>query len=226
MIDWFTSLFLYTIDFLQTYNGAVTAVATVFIAVFTVVLSIVSRRQAVLTRDSVRIAERALTTAERAFVFVEDFDPDVVYGFQGSGADNRIINHLAIRPRWRNNGNTPTKNMAIIVNWTLWPTDLPETHSYAYGEGEKPSPMFLGPKATEWSEPIKIPANVATDALKGKQVIFIWGCATYNDIFDRTPEHFTQWCYKLVFTRTSPQPLTQFVAFGPYNGSDEDTSDT
>jgi hypothetical protein len=226
MIDWFTSLLWRAIDFLQTYNGAVTAAATVFIAVFTVVLSIVSRRQAILTRDSVRIAERALTTAERAFVFVEDFDPDVVYGFQGSGADNRIINHLAIRPRWRNNGNTPTKNMAIIVNWTPWPTDLPEAHSYAYGEGVKPSPMFLGPRATEWSEPIKIPANVATDALKGRQVIFIWGRATYNDIFDGTPEHFTRWCYKLVFTRTTPLPLIQFVAFGPYNGSDEDTSHT
>jgi hypothetical protein len=75
-------------------------------------------------------------------------------------------------------------------------------------------PYSLGPKATEWSEPIEIPASVATDALKGKQIIFIWGRATYNGIFDDTPEHFTQWCYKLVFPRTTPRPLTQFVALG------------
>jgi hypothetical protein len=220
-----TNDFWTAVDFLQTYNGAVTATATVFIAAFTIVLALVTHRQAVLTRKSFGLAERALISTERAFVFVEDFDLDIAYGARGSGNNNRMINQMAIRPRWRNNGNTPTRNMAVIVNWTAWNGDLPNGFPYSYGEGVQPSPMFLGPKAAEWSEPIKIPQYVATDALNEKQVIFIWGRATYNDIFDATAEHFTQWCYKLVFTRVSPTPITQFVSFGPYNGSDEDGRD-
>lgn len=208
------------LDFLQTYNGAVTAAATVLIAFFTIVLALVSRRQSVLTRQSLKLAERALISTERAFVFVEDFDPDIVCGPRGGGSDNLVMHHFAIRPRWRNNGNTPTKNMTVIVNWTAWPADLPNDFSYSYGENVQPSPMFLGPKATEWSDPIKIPAHVATDALKGKQTIFIWGQVIYSDIFANTGSHYTRWCYKLVFPRVTPQPVTQFVAFGPHNGSD------
>jgi hypothetical protein len=113
--------------------------------------------------------------------------------------------------------------MTVIVNWTAWQGDLPNGFPYSYGEGVEPSPMFLGPQATEWSEAMNIPANVATAALKGGDNVFVWGRVEYRDIFDNTPLHFTEWCYKMVFTRVSPKPLTQFVAFGPHNRSDEDT---
>jgi hypothetical protein len=52
------------VDFLQTYDGAVTAVATVIIAAFTIVLVVVTNRQARLTKESVEIANRALTELE------------------------------------------------------------------------------------------------------------------------------------------------------------------
>ena len=74
MFDRFTSCVSRAIDFLQTYNGAVGAVATVFIAIFTIVLAVISRRQAILTRQSVRIAERALTELERPYLFILDYN--------------------------------------------------------------------------------------------------------------------------------------------------------
>jgi hypothetical protein len=212
-------------DLLENYNGAITALATFAISIFTLVLVIVTRRQAILTKEAVRISERALISTERAFVFLDDFDPEIVYGRRGNQSgdfNNLTVNQLAIRPRWRNGGNTPTKDMTIIVNWTLWSGGLPVGFSYAYGENVVPAPMFLGPKATEWSEPIRIPANVATTALHGGESIFIWGRVEYRDIFDKTRLHFTEWCYKLVFVRVQPSPQTQFVAFGPHNRSDED----
>ena len=212
-------------DLLENYNGAITALATITISIFTLVLVIVTRRQAILTKEAVRISERALISTERAFVFLEDFDPEIVYGRRGtqSGASNNLtVSQLAIRPRWRNGGNTPTKDMTVIVNWTPWPGGLPGQFNYAYGENVVPTPMFLGPKATEWSEPIRIPAQVATAALHGGESIFIWGRVEYRDIFDKTRLHFTEWCYKLVFVRIEPHPQTQFVAFGPHNRSDED----
>jgi hypothetical protein len=46
------------IDFLQAYNGAVTAVATVLIGIFTYVLARVTGRQARLTRDSIELANK------------------------------------------------------------------------------------------------------------------------------------------------------------------------
>ena len=46
------------IDFLQTYNGAVTAVASVLIGLFTGVLARVTGRQARLTRESIDLARK------------------------------------------------------------------------------------------------------------------------------------------------------------------------
>jgi hypothetical protein len=65
MFNWWTVQFWYAIDFLQTYNGAVTASATVFIAIFTIVLACVTRRQAKLTNRAIHISERALLDLER-----------------------------------------------------------------------------------------------------------------------------------------------------------------
>jgi hypothetical protein len=192
-----------------------------FIALF--VQAILLRGTLKATTAAANIAKDALISTERAFVFLEDFDPVWTIGLRGSGDNNREFRHFAIRLRWRNNGTTPTRNMTVIVNWHPTQGNLPDGFPYSYGEGVEPSPMFLGPQATEWSEAIDIPANVATAALKGTENLFIWGRVEYRDIFDDTPLHFTEWCYKMVFTRVTPEPLTQFVAFGPHNRSDEDT---
>ncbi len=53
------------IDFLQTYNGAVTAVATAFIAIFTVVLASVTGRQARLARESIALARDEFLASHR-----------------------------------------------------------------------------------------------------------------------------------------------------------------
>jgi hypothetical protein len=64
--------------FLDVHNGAVTGIASIFIAAFTIVLAFVTRRQASLTytvaeaaKRSAAIAERSLADLERPYVVVE-----------------------------------------------------------------------------------------------------------------------------------------------------------
>ena len=57
------------VDFLQTYNGAMTA-ATIVIAAFTTVLGVFTVKLAYFTKKSVRIAERALTDLERPYIYI------------------------------------------------------------------------------------------------------------------------------------------------------------
>jgi hypothetical protein len=172
------------------------------------------------------IAREALVKTERAFVYLEDFDTSPVFGRRGSVDAHHTgweVRQYVVRPRWRNNGNTPTRDMTVRVNWTPWVGDLPAEFAYKYGEDAKAAPMFLGPKAREWSDAVRFAAHEATGVLEGRQSIFIWGRCDYRDVFGQP--HHTRWCYRLIFTRTAPDPQSQFVAFGPYNGSDEDGSD-
>jgi hypothetical protein len=60
------------LDFLETYDGAVTAVATVVIATFTVVLALVTRRQARLTRESIELARAEFISTHRPKLVVRE----------------------------------------------------------------------------------------------------------------------------------------------------------
>ncbi len=57
---------------MQTYNGAVTAIATVFIAIFTIVLASVSGRQAKLTRQAVELANKEYVSTHRPRLILRD----------------------------------------------------------------------------------------------------------------------------------------------------------
>lgn len=57
---------------IQTWNGAVTAVATVFIAAFTVVLALTTNRQARLTRDSINLARDEFNATHRPRIIMRD----------------------------------------------------------------------------------------------------------------------------------------------------------
>jgi hypothetical protein len=58
----------------------VTAVSTVFISLFTIVLALVTNRQARLTAQSVSIAERALVDLERPWIFIAGVTPRITVG--------------------------------------------------------------------------------------------------------------------------------------------------
>jgi hypothetical protein len=69
-----TDFFWCVVGFLQTYNGAVTAVATVFIGAFTWVLACVTGRQARLTRRSIDLAREEFIATHRPKVILHTIE--------------------------------------------------------------------------------------------------------------------------------------------------------
>jgi hypothetical protein len=199
------------IDFLQAYNGAVTAVATVFIASFTIVLAVVTNRQARLTKE-------ALVTTQRAFVFMEDIE--ALFSTKwGTDANPSALNFV-MAPRWRNSGDTPSRNLTIRVNWQPFDGELPKDFDFPFTD--EPIKTLIGPDANEWSKHIRISDSDVSKATDGALQIYIWGRADYEDIFRNTPQHFTQFCYRLRFHRFGREVKVQFVPYSDYNKSDYD----
>jgi hypothetical protein len=66
------SIAVTVLDFLEKYNGALTAVATVFIAIFTIVLAIVTGRQARLTRQAINLARSEFISTHRPRVRIRN----------------------------------------------------------------------------------------------------------------------------------------------------------
>jgi hypothetical protein len=218
---------LWLLCLVDTYSGAVTTIATVLMAAFTCALIYVSRGQT-----------RIFKIQSRAFVFLDGFAtelstladrPDDSNGIPLPPlTDKRLhVTRFAMQPRWKNAGNTPTKNMTLKVNREYFDEGLPPDFAYEYGDSSIVH-RFLASKATEPSEFIEtnptLVNNVINNGLpivKGDPSIFIWGRADYKDAFDKS--HFVEWCYRVRFDRPPDGRLrASYTQWGKYNRTDQD----
>jgi hypothetical protein len=183
-------------------------------------------------RRSAKIAERALTELERAFVFIDGFSPEITTAVdldtplaelpeRYRSNPHLYMHRFAVVPRWKNGGNTPTRHMTIRVNWRGPPGPIPPDYVY----GNSAEPFFLAPRAVESSTLIEMPgAAILIDwALRPigvEPLVFIWGRGDYEDAFRR--KHFIEWCYRLRFESYDGQNLrAHFIQWGDYNRTDD-----
>jgi len=94
---------------LDTHNGAVTAVATVFIAFFTIVLACVSRRQARLISDQVKLARDEFNATHRPEISILSFESS------HEGAEDERV---AVQVMYVNKGRSIAKNVRIQAKVT------------------------------------------------------------------------------------------------------------
>jgi hypothetical protein len=137
-----------TVLLADAHNGFVAALAGIAVAAFTLRLK--------WSTDRLWLAQRnALEKIERAFVFIDGFNIEITTAADGEGVElpERYKNHpgiyvtrLAIQPRWKNSGNTPTKKMTITVNW-YGPRE-PFLPDYAYKDPPSFSPLMPSREAT------------------------------------------------------------------------------
>lgn len=182
-------------------------------------------------------AEKALATAERAFVFIDGFNVELSTAAD-TNAPNRDftwlpqfyqqepglwISRFAAQPRWKNGGNTPTAQLTIQTDWRMFHDGFPPNFEFPYRN--PPAAFFLAPRAIEPSPYLEMPPVQAliewANTLVGVQpMILIWGRADYRDIFDT--QHFVEWCYSLQFSRPirSQRMAANFIQWGNYNRTD------
>jgi hypothetical protein len=162
-------------------------------------------------RRSVRATEVNMTTAQRAFVFLGSM------GWSAAGANARIS------PVWANSGSTPTRSLRISTNWKAWHGDLPADFVYNYSRA--PDRLFLGSNGNIEVGTILIPMRDIQAAIEGRVQLYVWGRATYEDMFDGSKPHFIEFCHRLDVTGATPNNVTlMFTHYGPHNRSDEDAA--
>ncbi len=213
-------------EFLRRNEGAITAVATIAIAIFTGTLWNA-------TQKMMEGGEKTFKATERAFIYIDEIKPELTTALDGNSSaidhlpdkygsePGLFITRFAVQPRWKNSGRTPTKKMAIQVNWSGPDGSLPTEYIYKTG----PEVFFLAPNAVEASGVIEMPpaqALIDYGALgcSGPEPkIFVWGRADYEDIFGEP--HFVEWCYQLRFERYDGKKVrASFILWGEHNRTD------
>src|ERR1700683_989610 len=180
-------------------------------------------------------AEKALATAERAFVFIDGFNVELTTAADDPAQDfsgipewyrrhpDLWIARFAAQPRWRNGGNTPTRQLTVQCDCQVFREGFPEGFGYPYRHA--PAAFLLPPRAIEPGASLEIPPAQALIEYENSQVgvapiILIWGRADYIDVFNNS--HFIEWCYLLPLPHPGPSERmsAQFIQWGSYNRAD------
>jgi hypothetical protein len=161
-------------------------------------------------RRPVELVENNMSVVQRAFVGVATIDWSVV-------GDN-----LRITPVLENGGATPSRSLRVSTNWRASHGDLPPDFSYSYSQ--PPDRIFLGAHGRAPIGAVSIPVRDAQAAIEGRLQLYLWGRATYNDMFDGSEPHFIEFCYRLDISGAPPDRLAvAFAPYGQHNRSDQDS---
>jgi hypothetical protein len=177
------------------------------------------------TERSAHIANQALVAAQRAYVVFKEFN---VSATRVPPLDE--ISHCTIQPVWENSGTTPTRNGRTYVNWRYFPGSIPSDFDFADFDEmgnrilayESYSALVMGPKSKSFSPAIAIDASTVRMVRELEGRVLIWGWAEYDDIFEDSTRHRTEFCYQMTVSGDPPNSHIGFSQYRRFNGADED----
>jgi hypothetical protein len=183
-------------EFVETHQGAITAVATVILAVFTWRLWWSTNKLWEESKNATKVAERAMVAGERAFVFAQNVSPF------WERHDELGQYHWRFRPILENSGDTPTKGMTMYTRCGLFDAPLPIGFDFDATQTKcgvaliPPRTTTMGGLAPEPPQPAISPQEIV-DVQAGKKFLYVWGWARYWDVFPNTERHITRFCWAI-----------------------------
>jgi hypothetical protein len=240
-------------NFLNDYGVAISALATIAIAYFTFTLKHatdklwlagetqasvtreVAREQALQTREAVaqakvsadaateqvKVARSSVTTIDRAYVFCESIDAkwtaDKISEFVVKWSFNVV---------WKNSGKTPTRWGRNCMNsWIANNAgDLPKDFDFADVTTAVPAEIVIGPNAAMHTWAVELPVETLDSIRQGRAHVYIWGWFDYNDVFEGTPRHRSEFCFELqvVGNPVYKEGGFKYRRHGAFNGFDDE----
>jgi hypothetical protein len=129
-----------------------------------------------------------------------------------------------------NSGNTPTRELRVYVAYEHRDTELPKDFLFLR-ESVPQRPASISPKGVIESLYYDIYGDDLLSVSEGEKYFYVWGVATYRDVFPQTKERITKFCN--VITGISGDPLIGynqntnpldiiFTIYHKHNCADED----
>jgi hypothetical protein len=166
----------------------------------TVFLFVSGEKSADAAKKSAEIAERALIAGQRAFVSVY-FEASAHKSIQTGK-----ITNWSFTPVWQNPGDTPTRDMQNHINIRRFDGPLPSDWNFPdlWDGGTSPedrlsTPLGIAPKGNVRGQTV---GNFSIDQMQeiidGTRQLYMWGWATYNDVFPETSKHVTRFAVQIL----------------------------
>ncbi len=180
------------------HSNAVVAIFSVLLFIATASYTVFAALQWSVMTQSNGVAREGLESVQRAFAFVNEFEPTRLADPLTKKADGmRFVFH------WENGGTTPTKDMSTHIShqWRqdALPSDFDFPDLWQQDEVDKaPYRLFVGPKSvSRAAPPIIVPRQEIAAIQNHNGHLYFWGWGRYKDVFPNTLEHITRFCTEI-----------------------------
>lgn len=178
----------------------------IVIAIFTVVLAVFTGCLIGVGIFQWRVTREAMIAGGRAFVFAIDIYP--LWRRNDDGSHSWIF-----RPAWKNSGDTPTKHLVFHTACVVRDSPLPAGFNFDYptadiGRGLLAPDGILYGGAAPKPNVSQITVRDIIEVQNGLKYIYLFGWATYSDVFAENKLHITRFCWRI-------DPLGDPTAFDP-----------
>jgi hypothetical protein len=215
-------------DWLEAHSGAVTAVATVFIAWFTIALaystkrlwreaklsSRIANKAAIAAKKSADVSEQIMLKAQRAFVAMKNFETTMFYTDEG-------VKGCYLSAKWTNTGITTAVHCNAGITFEVVDGE-PKSIVFTKDPITSLDNLTIGPN-TNIGSTNTIMADELVKIYKGGCSLFVLARIEYEDVF--RVKHHTQVCSKAkLFADPMVLPVVPHLfhwgAWNEHNSSD------
>jgi len=208
-------------------GGAITAFFTLVVGFFTAALWLSTRALWQVTTDTLEHSERTAIRELRAYVSVDEIlmeqfrGPDMVATTVHQIIPGPVRAHR-ISALLKNGGQTPTRKAIVNANHELRDAELPS--DFDFPDGKLTESAAIGPGGIFGTPSFFISNSDAEEIVSKKKRLYVWGWIDYDDVFENTPRHRTEFCFDI-----SPDEVPdkgniylRFPTHGRFNGIDGD----
>ncbi len=146
------------------------------------------------SRKSADVAERTMVIESRAFISATGIYTDCMPQKDGSFV-------WKLRPKWTNTGKTPTRNFSLYVDYEITDKIREKGEIDLNKIRNTPGVGHLAPYQAMFGGQIPfekdtfLTPDLVEHLIVGKQFLYMWGWAKYNDVFPNTEMHITKFCW-------------------------------
>jgi hypothetical protein len=156
-------------------------------------------REAQTTRES-------LTSVQRAFL---KFDGQVP---SDKIIESGVVTKLTLDLHWTNIGNTAARNVYAEVNWKAMRQEMPDDYKFPDLSDIKLIPVLIA-REQYANATVDVPIDwfnfVRSDP---NWHMYVYGWTTYQDVFNGTPVHLSEFCVELVNVSSDKENMSDPLA--------------
>jgi hypothetical protein len=213
-------------EIIEQSDKVITALSGLAVAAFTGTLWWSTRKLWRVTAATLDHAERTAIRELRAYISVKEIIMDQfrsadTVGVYGTVVEGQVHNYR-ISALIENGGSTPTRKAIINVNWELRGDKLP--NDFQFPDGKITEAAAVGARGTYVTPGFFVSVADIRKIMAKEKRLYVWGWIDYNDVFEGTPRHRTEFCFDI-----SPDEVPdgkniymRFPTHGRFNGTDGD----